>query len=466
MKSKKLGAETPQIEDLVVHELAKQRLDKILRSNQVNFVPFDQVIRDVLKRLGIEIKSVDSFPLFTQIREHLGLSMEALGNLPMIEERLDGDTDVVLLEWAEADPQLEILHMGNYARIGTMQTQSHMKKGRSVPASFAVLMRFQSELLFLFFEYLAVIRRWDVTARGNGANDFMKILFKKISEYFNRMYKGKELDEDLRPLILKKRSRADLIYSPQMAVDIDKLCRVFQSWQTSPHIHQWCYLLTGDVGCGKTTVGGLLTSAKNSECTVLYCHASELDRSDDIARVFGNAQMLSPTLLIIDDLHLMFQSEYRSATQATGALMDCLDSLREKNAKVFLLFTANNAELLDPALQNRPGRISCKIAFDDYGECLSDLILLNSRQVGLSLGQEDIEQAVGLLAEGHKTLTPDEVKNVCDSLHLLYGSEPIAPQILADAIVTVYEAYHIHREKASQSEVAIARKKGEGDVEF
>jgi hypothetical protein len=466
MKPKKLGAETPRVEDLVIYELAKQRLDKMMRNNQVNYGPFDQVIRDVLEGLGIEIKSVDSFPLFTQIWEHLGLSMEALGNLPMIEERLDGDSDVVLLEWAGADPQLEILHMGNYAKIGTMQTQSHMRKGRSVPASFAVLLQFESEPLFLFFEYHSVISRWDVTARGNGANDFMKALFKKIGEYFNRMYKGKELDEDLRPLVLKKRLRADLIYSPQMAVDIDKLRRVFQSWQTSPYIHQWCYLLTGDVGCGKTTVGGLLTSAKNPECTVLYCHASELDQSDGIARVFRDAQMLSPTLLIIDDLHLMFQSEYRSATQATGALMDCLDSLREKNAKVFILLTANNAELLDPALQNRPGRISCKVVFDDYGECLPDLVLLNSRQVGLSLGQEDIEQAVGLLAEGHKTLTPDEVKNVCDSLHLLYGSEPIAPQMLADAIVTVYEAYHIHREKAARSEVAIAKKKGEGDEVF
>lgn len=448
----------------ITREIIKQRLDAVQKGHQADYSRIDASIKIVLEEMGITLKPKSQNPLFVKMKEILKLSKEQLDALPYISNVLQSNADLALKEVLEGE-EIECLFTGNYAKVGILDKQSFFSGGRTIPHSISVLSRFKSKPHVIFFEFDLARRVWNVTIAGETCEDLMKMIDQKISELVNRLFKGKELNNGWNPVTLKRKSRRELVYPPGIGKQIDDLCRVFKNWEKSPHVYQWTYLLTGDVGCGKTTVGGLLVGLRDKNCTVMYYHASELQSSGEIDRAFSDAKKMSPTLLIIDDLHLLFVGGLHRSVEYTASLMECLDSLKEKDSKIFVLFTANKPEVLATALKNRPGRISRKIHFADYRGCLAELLKLASKEVGLRVSEEEIDRAVDMVPEEKRVLNPDEARNVCQSLHLQYRGRPFGVNALKAAIIRVFHEYHEHAAQAAENEASVRVELGK-DIEF
>ena len=87
---------------------------------------------------------------------------------------------------------------------------------------------------------------------------------------------------------------------------------------------------------------------------------------DDLANVkpiCDLARLLQPCLLVLEDVDLAFATrEINPFNSALGDLLDEMDGFQSNDAIVFLL-TTNAIERLEPAIKERPGRISQCIYF-------------------------------------------------------------------------------------------------------
>lgn len=118
-------------------------------------------------------------------------------------------------------------------------------------------------------------------------------------------------------------------------------------------------LIAGIPGSGKTSYCRWVANRLRGKVTTLWVTSKSIQHSSHVAQIFETARMLSPVLLVLEDLDLYSaerQSMFRESSNILGELLNCLDGLNN-NDKLVMIGTTNRLSSLDDAIKNRPGRI-------------------------------------------------------------------------------------------------------------
>jgi len=153
-------------------------------------------------------------------------------------------------------------------------------------------------------------------------------------------------------------------------------------------------LLHGVPGTGKTlTVRYLLTKLSNRTTILVHGHGLR-----HIEQVCDLARTLNPSIVVIEDVDLI--AEDRKRTKSNPALVDLLNQMDglANDADVLFVLTTNRAEILEPALKSRPGRIdqAIEIPLPDE-QCRQRLFELYTRKLHHRIEHLDkhVEQTKG-----------------------------------------------------------------------
>ncbi|MGH9196958.1 MAG: ATP-binding protein, partial [Acidimicrobiia bacterium] len=118
-------------------------------------------------------------------------------------------------------------------------------------------------------------------------------------------------------------------------------------------------LLHGPPGCGKTfTVRYLVGMAK--EHTVVLLTGGGLQM---IRPACSLARLLQPSIVIMEDVDLIAHQRAFHPEQSNPLLFDLLNEMEgiEEEADIAFILTTNRADLLEPALAARPGRVDLAV---------------------------------------------------------------------------------------------------------
>jgi len=151
-------------------------------------------------------------------------------------------------------------------------------------------------------------------------------------------------------------------------------------------------LLYGPPGTGKThTVRYLIGQLAGSTVLLLSGRSLHL-----IGAVAGLARDLQPSVVVLEDVDLVAEDR-GYGPGSSSVLFELLDAMDGAAADADLLFllTTNRADLLEPALAARPGRVdvAVEIGLPD-ADARRRLFALYSRGVPLQLAAADIERVV------------------------------------------------------------------------
>jgi ATPase family associated with various cellular activities (AAA) len=148
------------------------------------------------------------------------------------------------------------------------------------------------------------------------------------------------------------------------------------------------------------------------------------------------ARDLQPSVVVLEDVDLVAE-ERTMGPRSSPVLFDLLDAMDGAAADADLLFllTTNRADLLEPALAARPGRVDVAVAVDLPDAAARErLLTLYGRGVPLDLTPEDIATAVerteGTTASFLKELIR---RSVLESLHDPQRPGPVADGATADS---------------------------------
>jgi ATPase family associated with various cellular activities (AAA) len=185
-------------------------------------------------------------------------------------------------------------------------------------------------------------------------------------------------------------------------------------------------LLYGPPGTGKTHTTRYLVGQMNGY-TRLLLTGRALQAIGFAAEL---ARELQPAVLVLEDVDLI--AEDRSFGPGTSpVLFDLLDAMDGAAADADLLFvlTTNRADLLEPALAARPGRVDVAIEIDlPDPDARKRLLALYGRSVPLQLSNADtleiVERTDGVTASFLKELLR---RAMLESLH----DDPSAPVVTA-----------------------------------
>lgn len=142
-------------------------------------------------------------------------------------------------------------------------------------------------------------------------------------------------------------------------------------------------LLHGPPGTGKTLTAMYLAGQMKDRTTLLLT-GQGLGLIEESCAM---ARMLQPATLIIEDVDLVAEERSRQATCNNAILFELLnqmDGLSEDSDVLFVL-TTNRAEILEPALASRPGRVdlAIEVPLPDL-ECRRRLIALYGKELDLA----------------------------------------------------------------------------------
>jgi hypothetical protein len=150
-------------------------------------------------------------------------------------------------------------------------------------------------------------------------------------------------------------------------------------------------LLHGPPGTGKTHTVRYLVSQVRSHTVVLLTGGGLAM----IRTACALARMLQPAVVVLEDIDLVAQERGMFPGQSNPLLFDVLNEMdgMAEDADVAFLLTTNRADLLEPALAARPGRVdlAVEIALPDP-DARKRLIDLYGR--GLDLRLSDVEAIV------------------------------------------------------------------------
>ena len=120
-------------------------------------------------------------------------------------------------------------------------------------------------------------------------------------------------------------------------------------------------LLHGPPGTGKTLTATYLANALEHR-TVLILTGRSLGL---IRSTCSMARDLQPSLVILEDVDLVAEERTRMGTGATALLFELLNEIdgMGEDADVIFVMTTNRAEILEPALASRPGRVDQAVDF-------------------------------------------------------------------------------------------------------
>jgi ATPase family associated with various cellular activities (AAA) len=175
-------------------------------------------------------------------------------------------------------------------------------------------------------------------------------------------------------------------------------------------------LLYGPPGTGKTHTARYLMGHMTSYTRLVLTGRSLVA----VGAVTDLARALLPAVIVLEDVDLV--AEERSLGPASSpVLFDLLDAMdgAAPDADLLFLLTTNRADLLEPALAARPGRVdvAVEIALPD-APARERLLTLYGQNVPLALTEEDVNLAVertdGTTASFLKELIR---RSVLESLH-------------------------------------------------
>jgi energy-coupling factor transporter ATP-binding protein EcfA2 len=153
-------------------------------------------------------------------------------------------------------------------------------------------------------------------------------------------------------------------------------------------------LLYGPPGTGKThTVRHLVGAAQDSTVILLSGLSLQL-----VTQAADTARALQPAIVVLEDCDLVAEERsHYSSSPLLFEVLDALDGLAADSDVVFLL-TTNRADVLEPALAQRPGRVDLAVEIP-LPDTRARRALLDLYAAGLPFGDEVLEEvAVG--AEG------------------------------------------------------------------
>jgi ATP-dependent 26S proteasome regulatory subunit len=118
-------------------------------------------------------------------------------------------------------------------------------------------------------------------------------------------------------------------------------------------------LFYGPPGTGKTYTCRYISNRINSATTIITAGTSLLH----VKSVFNIARMLQPTIVVLEDVDLVYSSRDRNLyNTALGELMDELDGFGHED-HIIVILTTNAIDRVEEAISERPGRISQCIFF-------------------------------------------------------------------------------------------------------
>jgi DNA polymerase III delta prime subunit len=183
-------------------------------------------------------------------------------------------------------------------------------------------------------------------------------------------------------------------------------------------------LLYGPPGTGKTHTTRYLLGQMTSQTRLVLTGRSLVA----VGAVTDLARALLPAVIVLEDVDLV--AEERSlGPSSSPVLFDLLDAMdgAAPDADLLFLLTTNRADLLEPALAARPGRvdIAVEVALPDAA-ARERLLRLYGQNVPLALTEQDVNLAVertdGTTASFLKELIR---RSVLESLH----DDPALPSV-------------------------------------
>jgi hypothetical protein len=120
-------------------------------------------------------------------------------------------------------------------------------------------------------------------------------------------------------------------------------------------------LLYGAPGTGKTLTATYLADALAGR-TVLVLTGRALGL---IRATCAMARQLQPSMVVLEDIDLVAEERTQMGRGATSLLFELLNEIdgMEEDANVIFVMTTNRADLLEPALAARPGRVDQAVEF-------------------------------------------------------------------------------------------------------
>lgn len=431
------GERLAQFRESMIRTLLAERLS-CARMRNLDFTGLDSQITAIFQEIGVICS--DNSALIDMAYDMLKLDRPTFMGLPETSIRLHFDADLVLKQWIEEDSALLVLKEDCFNDRGEIDNPIYeVIRGRPLAKHWGYLCLYNAEPCYVHLAKQST--DWQVKVRCSRGDQFLREFEERMSRFFLAEHQGKAVDYLLRPVELKEYDRDQLVYPEKLGAQIDEMMTCFKNWFTSKLVTRWGYILVGRPGTGKTTIGGLLAKNRPTGCTFLYCPASELLASHQLRSAFRVAETLSPTIMQIDDVDLIARNRSYDGTGMTSELMEQLDGL-QSGAKIFILLTTNDPRNIDPAIARRAGRVSGKIVFDGFRDCISQLLALGANKFSLQMDRETIDEGVSQIPQ-EITLTPDEAINVCKRLHLVCGNDAITAERLRQTIMDVYQAFEV-----------------------
>jgi SpoVK/Ycf46/Vps4 family AAA+-type ATPase len=151
-------------------------------------------------------------------------------------------------------------------------------------------------------------------------------------------------------------------------------------------------LLFGPPGTGKTHTAGYLLG-RMTDYTRLVLTGRSLGAVGSVTEL---ARELQPAVVVLEDVDLV-AADRSFGPGGSPVLFDLLDAMDGAAADADLLFvlTTNRADLLEPALAARPGRVDVAVEIDlPDAAARRRLLELYGRQVPLDLSDADVQAVV------------------------------------------------------------------------
>jgi AAA+ superfamily predicted ATPase len=157
----------------------------------------------------------------------------------------------------------------------------------------------------------------------------------------------------------------DLVLTPEILRDVrDDL----EYWIASEHLYRKKsipyrrgYLFEGPPGNGKTAVVRTIMSTYDF-CAYSFNFSNPSTNDSRLYRALELAAESAPSLFLLEDLDRVFAGAERRTHITREGLFNCLDGVAT-NDGVVVIATANNPELLDSAIRQRPGRFDVPVHF-------------------------------------------------------------------------------------------------------